>query len=205
MKYLFLILVGFLLLACEKEEPYNICDDLGFEPNPKRFDKGFFVQGTLNGKSWAADNGGIVRSTDTLGNTTINVAFTKNNSCNLPDLIFYDFNTPDGFVLSHFYKINEININPPIRAAFNYGQIDEIVISQEYDSLSTKFENYIIFDYVAPDTSIVEGRFQFHLTKAWCTYFSDGTLQRCLSPDYQYGEPKHIIITDGKFRMKRER
>ncbi len=193
MKYLFLILVGFLLLACEKEEPYNICDDLGFNPNPPpKFEQGFYMTGLWNGKDWKPYIAAFAVVSSRLGFGDLNRCNLLKYSCGIDDIAFV--NTKQTITKSRLY--------------FNYGQIDEIVTSQYYDSLvvSPDFENFIIFDYIAPDTSIVEGRFQLHLTKRWCFTFDDGTLAGCdTPPDYIDGEPKDIIITDGKFRIKRLR
>lgn len=192
MKYIIIfIAVMSFLSCCKKEELPSICDDLGYNENPKKFEEGFYMNGIFNGKNWKADNAGYRLDTKGMG-------FGNFNECGL---------------VKYSCSINNIKIDNSKQTItdaflfFNYGQIDEIVTSQDYDSLvvSQDFENYIIFDYVTPDTSIVEGRFQLHLTKRWCFEYNNGTLEGCDSPpDYLGGEPKDIIITNGRFRLKRE-
>lgn len=175
--------------CCSREGIPAVCEDLGYEPNPVKFTEGFYMQGILNGKPWSADYAGysLVHN---------GIYFREYNKCGL---VKYLAN------FSHFKFVNSTQDLTKAELYYNYGQIDEVVLSQTYDSLVTtsRFKNTLIFDYIAPDTAVVEGRFQFHLTKSVCFYYSDGSLGGCRPPDYLDGEPKDIIITDGKFRLKR--
>lgn len=189
MRYLIFFFICSVWWCCSREGIPAVCEDLGYEPNPAKTPEGFYMQGILNGEPWSADYAGysLVHN---------GIYIIQYNRCGLPKY------------LASFEQIKFVPSAQDFtkaRLTYNYGQIDELVTSQTYDSLVTtpRFKNTLIFDYIAPDTAVVEGRFQFHLTKSVCFYSNVGTLIGCSPPDYLDGEPKDIIITDGKFRLKR--
>lgn len=191
-----MVSIALWCLSCSDDGIPDECFDRGYNENPESFDENFYFKGILNGKEWEAKNGVFYFVDDSGFNFTVH----NTNSCGLDELTFYSYSNISK------YSFVQINIDPPIKAIFNYGGLNEYVFSQEYDSLvvSQEFDNFLIFDHVTPDTSIVEGRFQLHLTKRWCKEFDNGRLEGCdTPPDYIDGEPKDIIVTDGQFRLKR--
>lgn len=205
MKYIIFIFLSWTILCCSDDNIPLECSDLGFDNNPELFENGFYVKGTINGSSWEAANGYFVIITDTLLERGISLCFADHNTCNLQNLIFKDNITDGGWVNNYLYEFGTKNVNPPIYSIFNYGGLDEAAVSQEYDSLviSPAFENFIIFDYLSPDSTIIEGRIQLHLTKRWCKEFDSGDLVGCdTPPDYLDGEPLDIKIKDGEFRLQ---
>jgi hypothetical protein len=193
MKYLFFTLIT-LFFACTNDNIPSICDELGYDPNPEKFENGYFANYLWNGKYRNMDYGGF-----SIHDTINGFGFGKINSCGL---WYYS----GGFAGYQFISQKKQKIDKA-KLLFNYGGLNEVVTTQEYDSLvvSPDFENFMIIDFISADTSIIEGRFQMHLKKRWCTYWDKGTLQGCMEPYYEVGEPKDIIITEAKFRLKSDK
>lgn len=172
------------------------CVELGFNSNPAIFEEGFFIRGKFNSKETNFDYGGI--SVDDRENKRPYFRFGNYNLCNLQHL---NISFRNNFSTDN---LGSIELDPSFEAVYNYGGVNELVLSQRYDSLilNSDFENFLVFDFINSDTTILEGRFQLHLTKSKCCYFDDGSLKVCQTPDYFSDEPVDIKIENGKFRIR---
>ena len=170
-----------LLIGCEKIP--DICDELAYAETPEISD-GFYMRGTLNGESWSAEYAEFA-SILYKGQPEFSLGGIIYNECGIPYYTVLLFSRREQFDFDRF--VNEESSS----VFYNYGQIDEHVITPKYDSLiiSNDFENFVDFDYVAPDTSIIDGRFQLNLTKR--------------DRYYEEGEPDNIKIENGEFRLER--
>lgn len=198
-----IVLISILCYAsCSKEKiadddiPVE-CIELGYNPNPVVIEKGFFINGEFNSIDLNFDYGGISFGDDE--NKRPYFRFGTYNSCNLQHL---NIRYTNGFSIDN---LGSTEIDPSFQAVYNYGNANELLLSQRYDSLvlNSDFENYLVFDFINTDTTILEGRFQIHLTKSRCCYFDDGSLKVCRTPDYFQAEPTDIKIRNGKFRISR--
>lgn len=184
------------MMSCSDQER---CEELGFDENPMLFEDNFFLQATINDSPWEANWGRIFTNSKNNfdDNLKLDIRGFNYGNCNLIDLILrLSF-------LDQVYSLNEKNLDPPFAAIFNYGGLNELVVSQRYDSLLTipNFPNYLLIEKVDTLNSIMEGSFQLGLTKRYCFTFDDGTISGCNTPDYLEGEPLNIIVTEGSFRM----
>ncbi|WP_235297474.1 hypothetical protein [Portibacter marinus] len=188
------LIILVLLFACSKEDRIPaICDTMGYDEEAIFFEEDFCAKSIYNGEKAEFDAGyfGYRHEND---QPVGSIGLVRYNECNLLD-----------FQLElHELKISfDKQIIDSTSAYFHYGAFEEVVTSSRYDSLivTPDFENFIRFDYISLDSSVVEGHFQIKLTRRWCNYTSDGKLQRCEQPVFDYNEPETIVIKDAKFRL----